>query len=90
MIVMGDFNADWNGKDTTVQLIASELALNAFDPTGKGQNTFPYSDKRLDWILVSNGLEFRDYQVVSDAVSDHRGVIAELELNTKLVKNSYQ
>ena len=90
MIVMGDFNADWNGKDTTVQLVASELALNAFDPTGKGQNTFTYSDKRLDWILVSNGLEFRDYQVVSDAVSDHRGVIAELELNTKLVKNSYQ
>ena len=90
MIVMGDFNADWNGRDMTVRLIASELALNAFNPTGKGQNTFPYSDKRLDWILVSNGLEFRDYQVVSDAVSDHRGVIAELGLNTRLVKNTYQ
>ena len=90
MIVMGDFNADWNGKDMTVRMIASELSLNAFNPAGKGQNTFPYSDKRLDWILVSNGLEFRDYQVVSDAVSDHRGVIAELGLNTKLVKNQYQ
>ena len=87
MIVMGDFNADWNGTDMTVRLIASELALHAFNPSGKGQSTFPYSDKRLDWILVSNGLEFRDYQVVSDAVSDHRGVIAELGLSTQLVKN---
>ena len=90
MIVMGDFNADWNGKDTTVRLIASELALKAFNPTGNGLGTFTYSDKRLDWILVSNGLEFREYQVVSDAVSDHRGVIAELGLDTKLVKNTYQ
>ena len=87
MIVMGDFNAEWDGKDMTVRLIASELALHAYNPSGKGQNTFPYSDKRLDWILVSNGLEFRDYQVVSDAVSDHRGVIAELGLSTQLVKN---
>ena len=90
MIVMGDFNADWNDKDMTVQLIASELALNAFNPTGKGQIAATYSDKRLDWILVSNELEFRDYQVVSDVVSDHRGVIAELGLNTKLVKNGHQ
>jgi len=90
MIVMGDFNADWSDKDRTVQLIASELALNAFNPTGKGQIAATYSDKRLDWILVSNELEFRDYQVVSDVVSDHRGVIAELGLNTKLVKNRHQ
>ncbi|MEN8204482.1 MAG: endonuclease/exonuclease/phosphatase family protein [Pseudomonadota bacterium] len=90
MIVMGDFNADWSDKSTTVQLIADALALKAFDPTGKGQNTFPYSDKRLDWILVSSGLEFIEHQVVSDAVSDHRGVIAELGLNSKLVKNTYQ
>ena len=87
---MGDFNADWNGKDMTVRMIASELALKAFNPTGKGQIAATYSDKRLDWILVSNELEFRDYQVVSDAVSDHRGVIAELGLNTKLVKNQRQ
>lgn len=90
MIVMGDFNADWDEADTTVQLIATELALDAYDPTGKGQITFPFSDKRLDWILISGGLQFRDYQVVSDAVSDHRGVIAELGLDRRLVKNMFQ
>ena len=90
MIVMGDFNADWAASDATVRLIASELSLHAYDPRGKGQNTFPYRDKRLDWILVSSELEFREYQVVSDALSDHRGVIAELELGTRLVKNVLQ
>jgi endonuclease/exonuclease/phosphatase family metal-dependent hydrolase len=90
MIVMGDFNADWGGSDATVRLIAGELALNAYDPGGKGQNTFPYYDKRLDWILVSSELEFREYQVVADTVSDHRGVIAELGLGTRLVKNTLQ
>jgi len=90
MIVMGDFNAEWGGSDATVQLIASELALNAYDPEGRGQHTYSYGDKRLDWILVSSGMEFREYQVVSDAVSDHRGVIAELGLGTQLVKNSLQ
>lgn len=90
MIVMGDFNADWGASDATVRLIASELALNAYDPDGKGQATFPDRNKRLDWILVSSGMEFREYQVVSDAVSDHRGVIAELGLGTRFVKNSLQ
>lgn len=86
MIVMGDFNADWGGKDSVVRLIAGELALNAYDPAAKGQITFPFRNKRLDWILVSSGLEFREYQVVADAVSDHRGVIAELVTNTQMVK----
>lgn len=90
MIVMGDFNADWGASDATVRLIASELALNAYEPDGAGQNTFPYRGKRLDWILVSSGMEFREYQVVSDAVSDHRGVVAELGLRTQFVKNEFQ
>ena len=90
MIVMGDFNADWGTSDATVRLIASELALNAYDPDGEGQNTFPYHGKRLDWILVSSGMEFREYQVVSDTVSDHRGVIAELGLGTQFVKNELE
>jgi endonuclease/exonuclease/phosphatase family metal-dependent hydrolase len=85
MIVMGDFNADWSGKDTAVQLIATGLSLKAYDPAGAGQVTFPNHNRRLDWILVSSDLEFREYQVIADAVSDHRGVIAELGLNPQRV-----
>ena len=88
MIVMGDFNADWGGKDEAVQLIATGLSLNAYDPAGKGQITFPNHNRRLDWILISGDLEFREYQVIADAVSDHRGVLAELGMNTQLLQAS--
>jgi endonuclease/exonuclease/phosphatase family metal-dependent hydrolase len=89
MIVMGDFNTEWAEENTAVQLIADELGLTAYRPQEQGQGTFASNDKRLDWILISPGLEFRQYQVMSDAVSDHRGVIAELGLNNRLVRNDY-
>jgi endonuclease/exonuclease/phosphatase family metal-dependent hydrolase len=90
MIVMGDFNADWGGNASAVRLIAEALSLKAYDPASKGQITFPYRNKRLDWILVSSGLEFRNYRVIADAVSDHRGVIAELGMGTPVVKADNQ
>jgi len=81
VIIMGDFNTGWQ-KDSTVQYISQELALSTFSPEGTGLETFPAFDERLDWILVSPGITFRSYQVVADVVSDHRGVIAELELDS--------
>ncbi|NNK32083.1 MAG: hypothetical protein HKP02_03105, partial [Xanthomonadales bacterium] len=41
-----------------------------------------YGDKgaRLDWILVSPGLEFLNYYVVPDVVSDHYAVAADIGL----------
>jgi len=90
MILMGDFNADWDGEDSVVRLIADALSLKAYDPASQGQVTFPYRNKRLDWILISSGLEFREYRVIADAVSDHRGVIAELAIGNQLVKVTSQ
>lgn len=89
MIVMGDFNAEWTDDNNSVQLIADELGLSAYRPQAAGQGTFATNGKRLDWVLISAELEFRSYQVMSDAVSDHRGVIAELGLNNRLVSNDY-
>lgn len=80
MIVMGDFNTDWKHADSTVRLITRELDLSAYSPGVSGLETFPLSDKRLDWILLSGGLEFSSYRVVTDVLSDHRGVIAEISL----------
>jgi endonuclease/exonuclease/phosphatase family metal-dependent hydrolase len=37
-----------------------------------------YNSKRLDWILVSSDLEFVDYHVVNDELSDHRLVVTTL------------
>ena len=80
MIIMGDFNTSWQ-KGSTVQHISRELALSAYRPDGKDLETFPAFGERLDWILVSPGISFRSYQVIPDTVSDHRGVIAKLELD---------
>ena len=84
MIVMGDLNTDWHHEDSTVRLIADELDLIAHSPDVQGLETFPLSGKRLDWILLSGGLEFNSYRVVSDVLSDHRGVIAEVVLKSPL------
>jgi len=84
MIVMGDLNTDWQQQGSTVRLIAGELGLKAHSPDLQGLETFPLSGKRLDWILLSGGLEFSSYRVVSDVLSDHRGVIAEVILKSAL------
>jgi endonuclease/exonuclease/phosphatase family metal-dependent hydrolase len=81
MIVMGDFNTDWGHKDSTVRLITAELGLNAYNPESQGLETFPWSGKRLDWILLSGELQFSSYRVVADVLSDHRGVVAEVRLS---------
>ena len=81
MIVMGDFNTDWHHEDSTVRLISDELALTAYSPDSQGMVTFPFSGKRLDWILLSAELEFSSYHVVSDVLSDHRGVVADVVMN---------
>ena len=85
MIVMGDFNTDWRHEDSTVRLIAGELGLSAYSPGSQGLETFPWSGKRLDWILLSGELGFSSYRVMSDVLSDHQGVIAEVVLNPQRV-----
>ena len=59
---------------------AESLSLSAYEPENDALETFPPLGDRLDWILVSRGIAFRSYRVLPDTVSDHRGVLAELEL----------
>jgi endonuclease/exonuclease/phosphatase family metal-dependent hydrolase len=80
LIVTGDFNNGW-AENSTVRYICQALALTAYRPQAPGLETFPALGERLDWILVSAGIAFRFYQVIPDSVSDHRGVLAELELS---------
>ena len=91
MIIMGDFNTDWHHEDSSVRLISDELALTAYSPDSQGLETFPFSGKRLDWILLSGELEFSSYHVLSDVLSDHRGVVADVVMNRsqlQVVSNS--
>lgn len=79
LIVTGDFNNGWQ-ENSTVAYICHALGLSAFHPEASGLETFPAFGKRFDWILVSPEISYRSYRVIPDSVSDHRGVMAELEL----------
>jgi endonuclease/exonuclease/phosphatase family metal-dependent hydrolase len=78
MIVMGDANCGWADTDSPLRALVAGLDLHAFDPEDEAAVTFPTLRRRLDWILLSRELEFIDYRVVPDVVSDHFGVVAEV------------
>jgi len=76
-IVMGDFNCEWE-EDTCLQWFTSEMQLQAHAPAAPDLGTFRFGGKRLDWVLASRHFGFSDYKVLTDDLSDHRGVVAEL------------
>ena len=81
MIVMGDFNCDWDDEET-LPTLAEQLDLKAFEPEST-TTTFPKTGKRLDWIFVSGEIECVDCQVGEDGLSDHQPVIARLRITAK-------
>src|SRR4029077_3978246 len=80
-IVMGDLNTGFAGSERcVVSMLASGLGLHVWNPT-EGPRSFPafYPARRLDWILASPGIRFRSCRSVPDRISDHLGVIAEID-----------
>jgi len=78
LVVMGDFNCAWSERRRCLDLLRRELRLR---PSHAGASpTFPAWRPlvRLDWILISEGLEFAAYETLGDQVSDHLGVVAEV------------
>lgn len=80
LVVMGDFNCSWTSNEDTLRALATGLSVRPYRPTSAKLGTFRSSGARLDWILISDDLDFDRYELVTDAVSDHRGVIASLKL----------
>lgn len=80
IIILGDFNSDWLADELVVRALADDNKLKGYRPSAKGLGTYGDSDKRLDWILISDGLEFISYQVLPDVISDHHAVMAEIGL----------
>jgi endonuclease/exonuclease/phosphatase family metal-dependent hydrolase len=76
--VLGDFNCEWSERRRSLDLLRRELRLR---PAGfSGHATFPSWRPmvRLDWILISDELEFTSYETLPDRLSDHLGVVAEI------------
>ncbi len=78
LIVMGDFNCEWNTGEATLPLLARSLDLKTFKPEAMNMATYPTSERRLDWILLSKDLVFRNYHTIYEPLSDHLAVMADI------------
>lgn len=82
LVVMGDFNADWSNPDSPTRVLARELELHAYNPGADDLGTYK-GDRRLDWILISRELDFVEYTVLPEIVSDHLAVKASITWRTE-------
>ncbi len=83
VIVLGDFNSDWFADEQVVRALAERSGLHVYRPEAKDLGTYNSSGRRLDWILISKELEFTEYKVLPDLLSDHLAVIATIELRSQ-------
>lgn len=84
LVLMGDMNSYWDAQRSHVRQLAEGLELRAFEPETEGLGTYKSRDgKRLDWILISEELDFVDYRVLPDSVSDHLAVLARLRFRAR-------
>ena len=58
--------------------LARRCRLQTYRPLAEDLGTYRKSERRLDWILISDELEFMNYTVLPDVVSDHYAVVAEV------------
>ena len=79
-IILGDFNSEWLGKASVIKALATRSRFSSYRPESGDYNS--YKDKRLDWILISNDMEFANYQVLPEILSDHLMVLAEIRFKS--------
>jgi endonuclease/exonuclease/phosphatase family metal-dependent hydrolase len=75
VVITGDFNCGYN-KKSAVGILAEKLDLEVWEPESRILGTHNTGNRRLDWILISRSLEFVNYSVLSDKLSDHSAVKA--------------
>lgn len=75
---MGDFNDPGATTHDAIQTLLRSGDLESVDPDAV--ITHPGVGRRLDWILVSPGIDARSAHVLRDRLSDHRAVVADLAI----------
>ena len=80
IVILGDFNADWTSKESAIKAIVANGTFKVYQPEATGLGTYKSGKHRLDWILISNDLEFVGYEVPQLVLSDHQPVMATLKL----------
>ena len=75
-IIMGDFNSEWLAEVSAIKELATKSRFSTYKPEAANYNS--YKDKRLDWILITKDMEFANYRVLPDTLSDHAMVVADI------------
>ena len=75
VVVMGDFNCGWK-EGSALRYLAERMELKTWQPESKKLGTHTPGSRRLDWILISEELDFIEYEVLEDRLSDHHAVRA--------------
>ena len=97
MIVVGDLNSTPPGFPETQVAEDGENAMAVFAadgrlrrystplPVSSADMTFHSTKPRriIDWILIPSECRFKDYRVVASTLSDHRPVVATIEINNR-------
>jgi endonuclease/exonuclease/phosphatase family metal-dependent hydrolase len=76
LAIMGDFNS----ADIAERLVASEIEHNLHTYQASNSALSTYKNKRLDWIILSNDLQFNQFFVSPLVMSDHRAIVANISL----------
>ena len=77
VIVMGDFNVEWGSE---LEGYCTKLGLRPYEPM-QSLVSFPRLHRRLDWVLIGDGLTFEEYWTESTTLSDHNLVVAKIGLS---------
>lgn len=77
-IIMGDFNSEWLTESSVISKLATQSNFHTYQPESQEFST--YGNKRLDWIVMTKDIEFIDFTVVPDTLSDHKMVVADIRL----------
>ena len=87
-IIMGDFNSEYLADISVIKELATKSRFVSYKPEAVDYNS--YKNKRLDWILVTKELEFVNYRVLPDSLSDHAMVLADIrfKVNSDKISNS--
>ena len=80
LILMGDFNCDWDAEESALKTLSESLKLKAYRPQDPDVSTLPLLRRRLDWILISPELRFVNQRVLPDTLSDHLAVVSEIRM----------
>ena len=78
VIILGDFNSNWKTTDSVIKVLAKCSNAQVFEPESINHGTYKQGKHRLDWALLSEDIQFKQYRVLPDIVSDHRAIIVEV------------